>query len=209
MSWTLSPGTMGGARTPATGGTCVRGSGAVGRTCTGYVTPLMPPDFAPLRNPICPWEAGSQRSRAFGPNSLTMRSNIPQLQSLGRPSPRPATAADGEHMSLVPTVTDLGLSFRIAPASDAEDLNASSMSVTARGLDRLRSGLDTAPPYLYSTSRLPVLNGLDATSPRSSRATTPRGISPHLLPQRRIGNPKMWTTISMERDAAMAAQMCQ
>ena len=138
---------------------------------------------------------------SLGPNSLTMRSNLPQLEKLGLPSPRPFTAADGEHLSLVPAVTDLGLSFRLASTSDEASLGASSMLVSQRGLGSLRSGLET-PPYLYSTSRLPVLN-LGC----SSADATPRGISPRLLRERRVGNPKMWTTISMERDAAVAVKL--
>ena len=41
----------------ATGGTYVRGAPAIGKISSHHVTPLCPPQLAPLRNPICPWDA--------------------------------------------------------------------------------------------------------------------------------------------------------
>lgn len=83
MAWTLRPGQAGGARVPSTGASSVRGHGAIGRTVSADVTPLMPPVLAFKSNPIHPWDASFTWHRAFTPQSLTQRSNKPQLDALG------------------------------------------------------------------------------------------------------------------------------
>jgi len=147
----------GGARVPATGGTCVRGHAVVGKTCTDSVAPLMPPDLTPIHNPICPWDVAGRWGRAFSPDSLTIRSNVPQLQKLGA-SPRPATTRGGSE--------DYLSSQRVfAPACSGdgrlrfvmrwpEEVDTSSGNESPRGLTTLSNGLET-PGYLYSTRSLP------------------------------------------------------
>jgi len=152
---------LGGARVPATGATCVLQGHSIGKVCTQRITPLMPPTLAPLHNPICPWEASHTWSRAFTADGLTMRSNKPQLEALGLPTPRPETA-DGS--SLVPAVSQGRLCFVMRPIAETKRMAAEK----AAPFTSFHSAMQ-AQPYLYATNRLPV------TAASARAKTTPFG----------------------------------
>jgi len=210
---------VGGARTPATGGTSVRGSPAIGKLVKTAITPLMPPELAPLRNPICPWDASTRWFKAFEADGLTVRSNQPQLQSLGISSNVFAPPKVGEPQCLAPAVTGGRLSFVVRPFGEVDERGYA----RPHGISALGSGLHTSG-YLFSTEKLPVLPVLPSIKPahgpeptigeRSPRAT-PMLTPAHLLRNaqneahhaqktyafapRRIGNQKNWTTMAMEQ----------
>ena len=189
----------------------MRGSPAIGRIASGSgVTPLCPPQLTTLRNPICPWDASTRWHRAFAPDSLTLRSNAPQLRHLGMPAAPPSPDTDRD-MCLVPAVTGGALRFLVRPRSEvpgARGLMGSSDS----SLLRLRSPsliAPSAPSYLSYTPRLPAL-------PSSSRASSPAGYdNPHRIfmpahlkkngvfesktfEARRMGRPQVWKTSAQE-----------
>jgi len=209
---------IGGAATPATGSSCVRGSPVVGKVVTNSVTPLMPPQLAPIRNPICPWDAGQRWHRGFEPWSLTVRSTEPGLGV-----PTHTLHAPREQEVLVPAVSGGRLRFVVRPQTEVDDRG----NALPRGMQSLHAGLET-PSYLYATEKLPGLK--TAPSPDSDGAPTAMlGSKPtplltpaHLLrngqddtmhcqkrsifePRRtgdvkKFGHPNQnWTTMSMEQ----------
>ena len=156
--------------------------------------PLTPPQLATLRNPICPWDASTWRHRAFAHDSLTLRSNAPQLQHLGMSQPL-RSPAERDEMCLVPAVTGASLRFLVRPKTEVpgarntqplvpgESGFLSAMGPPDSSLRRTSSGSlhcfpgvleHNAPSWLSETRRLPVL----PSSP-SSRAPSPGGYGEH------------------------------
>ena len=208
-----------------TGGSFVRGSPQIGVVSTNYNTPLVPPTLAPLRNPICPWDASTTWHRAFAPNSLTMRSNARQLQTLGLPAPPPPPTDDGIY--LVPCVTGGKLRYlarspsqllqnsmeRPATSAGFHQSSSSSMSSMAMSSSSFASAREHTPAYLGSVARLPVMRqpeDLHSPSPYADLHSPTRLLTPQHLKHngeyrqqtfapRRFGQPHVWRSIMQEQ----------
>ena len=181
----------------------------------------VPPTLAPLRNPICPWDASNRWHRAFSRDSLTMRSNRAQLETLGFSDEVAPTVDDSV---LVPAVTGGKLRYLLRPRAEAQQQlgQTSFLRPVDYGLTSSSLGSSCAlrpmgtPDYLASTPRLPVMQ---SPEDRPTRSPSPYGdgeasptslIRPaHLkingeytsrtFQPRRFGHPQVWRSSTQEQ----------